>query len=98
MIHYDDLQFLIGLYVIIYLFYFGFFVNRHRSVLKYDDPGYLAYEKKRLKKAGASVEQAQRLIEDMIRRKNRYNVYNVLFFLFYVLSFFVFLKILTRVP
>ncbi len=98
MIYYDDLQFLIGLYIIIFLFYFGFFVNRHRYVLKFEDPGYLSYEKKRLLKSGVSAEEAKRLIEEMVRRKNRYNAYNVIFFLFYVFSFFVFLKILMRAP
>ena len=98
MILFDDLQFLLGLYVIIFLFYFGFFVNRYRFLLKYDDPGYLAYETKRLKLSGASAEETERVLAEMIRRKNRYNVYNVIFFLFYALSFFVFLKLLMRSP
>lgn len=98
MIAFDDLQFLIGLYIIIFLFYFGFFVNRNRFLLKYEDPGYLAYEKKRLTASGASEEESERFLAEMVRRKNRYNVYNVIFFLFYALSFFVFLKLLMRAP
>lgn len=98
MIAFDDLQFLIGLYLIIFLFYFGFFINRNRFLLKYEDPGYLAYEIKRWKDAGASDEECERLKAEMVRRKNRYNVYNVIFFLFYALSFFVFLKLLMRAP
>jgi hypothetical protein len=37
MILYDDLHFLIGLFLIIYLFYYAFFVNRHRFLIKYED-------------------------------------------------------------
>lgn len=88
MIAFDDLQYLAGVYVVIFLFYYGFFINRNRSLIKYEDAGYLEYRKATLKERdNLSDPEIARLLEGKIREKNLYQVYNMVFFVFFTLSF-----------
>lgn len=97
MILYDDLQYLLGLFLIIYLFYYAFFVNRHRFLIKYEDEDYIAYERMALReKSHMTDEEIDDSLQERRRCKNRYHVYNMIFFLVFVAGFFFFVRLLVQ--
>ncbi len=98
MIHYDDLQYLCGLYVIVFLFYYGFVINRNKPLAAYDDPEYLAFLRAKLRtNDNMSEAEAERWLKERVRRKNRHTVVNIIFFVAYVLSFLILGKYLAGV-
>jgi hypothetical protein len=99
MILYDDLHYLIGLFLIIYIFYYDFFVNRHRFLIKYEDRDYLEYERTSLRaKSHLTDEEIDAFLRERVRCKNRYHVYNMVFFLVFVGGFLLLVKMLVHRP